>query len=252
MKEMKIRIAAAVVLGSWMVCIGVPLFAHHSFQSAFDIDKPVRIEGKVTQVNWGNPHASFDVTVVDSKAGTLSWRVELPSPNAVMRGGWNRNSISVGSTVAVGGYAARSGERLMGAASINNKATGLTMAIPVEQSWKLPERSDERYNAGDPVELTGRVVSVERVNPIPSVYISVVSPIGVSQDWIVGTVSTFALDQIGWMESSLAPGDVIQVDGLNSRSGARKVFALKVWVIEKGGKALASPVVLLSSTPLIP
>lgn len=96
---MKTKITAAV-LGSWVVCAAVPLFAHHSFQSTFDIDNPVRIEGKVTQVSWGNPHMSFDVTVVD-KAGTASWRVELPSLNSVMRGGWNRNSISVGSAVAV-------------------------------------------------------------------------------------------------------------------------------------------------------
>jgi hypothetical protein len=251
MKEMKIRIAAAV-LGSWMACVAVPLFAHHSFQSTFDIDRRVQIEGNVTQVNWGNPHASFDVTVVDSKTGTSSWRVELPSPNAMIRGGWNRNSISVGSTVIVGGYAAKSGEQLIGAAVVTMKVTGRSTAIPVEQSWKRPERLDERYNATDPVQLIGKVVSVERVDPIPSVHIAVISSIGVSQDWIVGTVSTFTLDQIGWKESSLAPGDVIQVNGLNSMSGARKVFAVKVLVIEKGGKTLPAPIALLNSTPLIP
>jgi hypothetical protein len=134
-----------------MVCAAVPLLAHHSFQSTFDIDKPVRIEGEVTQVSWGNPHVSFDITVVDDNTGTASWRVELPSVNGVISGGLNRNSISVGSTVAVGGYAARSGERLIGAAVVNMKATGQTMAIPVEQSWKLPERPDQRYNLLDPV-----------------------------------------------------------------------------------------------------
>jgi hypothetical protein len=248
---MKIRIAASV-FACCMVSVAVPLFAHHSFQSTFDITKPVRIEGNVTQVNWGNPHASFDVAVVDSKAGMSSWRVELPSPNAMMRGGWNRNSISVGSTVAVGGYTAKSGERLIGAAVVTMKATGQSTAIPVEQSWKRPERFDERYNAADAVQLTGKVVSVERVDPIPSVHIAVISSNGVSQDWIVGTVSTFTLDQIGWKESSLAPGDVIQVNGLNSMNGARKVFALKVVVIEKGGRTLAAPIALLNSTPLIP
>jgi hypothetical protein len=111
-----------------MVCAAVPLLAHHSFQSTFDIDKPVRIEGKVTQMSWGNPHASFDVTVVDNKAGTLSWRVELPSPNALMSGGWNRNLMSVGSTVAVEGYAAKSGERLIGAAVVTMKGRGQYLA----------------------------------------------------------------------------------------------------------------------------
>jgi hypothetical protein len=161
-----------------MVCVAVPLLAHHSFQSTFDIGKPIRIEGKVTQVSWGNPHASFDVTVVDNKAGTLSWRVELPSPNDIMNGGLNRNSISVGSDVAVGGYAAKSRERRIGAAAVTMKFTGNSLVIPVEQSWKMPERGDERYYAGDSVHMIGKVVSVERVNPIPTVHIAVISSFG--------------------------------------------------------------------------
>ena len=62
--------------------------------------------------------------------------------------------------------------------------------------------------------------------------------------------STTTLEQIGWKETSLIPGDVIQVGGKSAMSGSRKVFALSVVVIEKGGKALASPVALLNSTPL--
>jgi hypothetical protein len=248
MKSMKVRTAAAL-LGLWMVCAAVPLFAHHSFKSTFDIDKPVQIEGKVTQLNWGNPHASFDVTVVD-KAGTLSWRVELPSPNDVIRGGFNRNTIAVGGDVVVGGYVAKSGERLISAAAVILKATGQSLAIPTEQSWKLPERSDERYYAGESVRLTGKVVSIERVNPIPTVHIAVISAIGIEQDWTVGTVSTSTLDQIGWKESSLVPGDVIQVSGKAAMSGARKVFALNVAINEKGGRVLAPPIALLNSTPL--
>jgi len=246
---MKNRIVA-VALGSWMVCAAAPLWAHHSFQSTFDIDKPVRMEGKVTQVNWGNPHVSFDVTVVDSKAGTLSWRVEFPSPNDVIRGGFNRNTIPVGGDVVVGGYVAKSGERLISAAAFIVKATGQSLAIPTEQSWKLPERSDERYYAGESVRLTGKVVSIERVNPIPTMHIAVISSIGIMQDWTVGTVSTSTLDQIGWKESSLVPGDVIQVSGKAAMSGARKVFALNVVINEKGGRVLAPPIALLNSTPL--
>jgi hypothetical protein len=233
-----------------MVCVAVPLLAHHSFQSTFDIGKPIRIEGKVTQVSWGNPHASFDVTVVDNKAGTLSWRVELPSPNDIMNGGLNRNSISVGSDVAVGGYAAKSRERRIGAAAVTMKFTGNSLVIPVEQSWKMPERGDERYYAGDSVHMIGKVVSVERVNPIPTVHIAVISSFGIVQDWTVGTVSTSTLDQIGWKESSLVPGDVIEVSGKAAMSGARKVFAVNVVINEKGGRVLAKPIALLNSTPL--
>ena len=241
---------ASAAIGLWVVCAVPPLVEHHSFQSMFDIDKPIQIEGKVTQINWANPHVTLDMTVVDGKTGPVSWKVELPSVNGLMLGGMSRNSMSVGSDVAIGGYVARSGERLLGAAVVTLKSTGRSLAIPVEQSWKAPERGDDRFYAGEPVTLTGKVVSVERRNPISTVHLTVISSIGISQDWIIATVSTSTLDQIGWKESSLVPGDVIQVSGKSAMSGARKVFALKVELMEKGGKAMVPPVALLNSTPL--
>ena len=246
---MKIKIALAA-LNVWILCAASPLVAHHSFASMFDINNPIRIEGKVTQLTWANPHSFVDVAVSDNKGGTLNWRVELPSLNDLYYGGLNRNMLPVGSDVAVGGYVARSGERFIGAAAVTMKATSKSIAIPVEQSWRIPGPSEERFYAGASVQLTGRVVSIDRVNPIPSVRIAVTLSGGQTEEWLVETASTTTLEQIGWKETSLIPGDVIQVGGKSAMSGSRKVFALSVVVIEKGGKALASPVALLNSTPL--
>jgi len=246
---MKIK-TAAVAMGIWILCGVAPLCAHHSFQSTFDIDKPLRLEGKVTQVTWGNPHVSFDVAVTDIKSGTASWRVELPSPNDVSASGMNRLSISVGSDVVVGGYAAKSGENRIGAAAVTMKASGKSLAIPVEQSWKVPVRGEERFYNGESVKLTGKVVSVDLVDPIPSVHIVVVIPNVSEREWIVETVSTNTLEQIGWNKLTLAPGDVIQVGGRSAMSGSRKVFAMNMEVVEREGKALASPIAILNSTPL--
>jgi hypothetical protein len=246
---LKIKVAVAA-LNVWILYTAAPLTAHHSFASMFDINKPIRIEGKVTQLTWANPHAFVDVAVTDNKGATLNWRVELPSLNDIYYGGFNRNMILVGSDVAVGGYGARSGERFIGAAALTMKATGKSLAIPVEQSWKIPGPSEERFYAGASVQLTGRVVSIDRVNPIPSVRISVILSGGQTEEWLVETASTSTLEQIGWKETSIIPGDVIQVGGKSAMSGSRKVFALSVVVIAKDGKALASPMALLNSTPL--
>jgi len=246
---MRITTAVAALI-AWLVWAAVPLLAHHSFQSTFDIDKPVRLEGKVTQLNWGNPHVTFDMAVTDSRTGTATWRIELPSANDLFSGGLNRYSISVGGDIAVGGYAARSGEPLVGASVITMKASGMNLAIPVERSWKRPEKGDERYNNGEPVKLTGKVVSLDLVNPIPSVRILVTIPNVSEREWIVETVSTSTLEQLGWNKLTLAPGDVIQVGGKEAASGARKVYALNMAVVERDGKALASPITILTSTPL--
>jgi hypothetical protein len=47
----------------------MPLWAHHAFQAEFDDKKPVTLSGKVTDMEWINPHAwiHLDVTGPDGK-----------------------------------------------------------------------------------------------------------------------------------------------------------------------------------------
>lgn len=234
---------------SVLLCVA-PLVAHHSFVSAFDIEKSIHIEGKVTQVKWTNPHASMDVAIPNNNGATASWHVELPSTNDLLRGGMTLASIPVGSDVVVDGYLAKSGAQVIGAAAITQKATGFRLAIPVERSW-TSDRHGESFYDGNPVQLTGKVMNVEWVNPIPTVRIAVASVGGPAQEWVVETPPTTTLDQVGWNATSVVSGDVVQVGGRAARSGSKRVFATKVVLVEKGGSPLPLPRALLNSTPLI-
>ena len=80
--------------------LSVPAFAHHS-TSAFDNTKVIRIEGKVTEVRWINPHASFKVDGKPSEGPTGVWTVEMTAPNSLMQVGWKRNSLQEGDKVVV-------------------------------------------------------------------------------------------------------------------------------------------------------
>ena len=66
--------------------------AHHSFATEFDRNKPIRLEGKVVKFEWVNPHSWIHLRVAD---GT-TWRVEGGAPSALLRRGWNRNSLQIG------------------------------------------------------------------------------------------------------------------------------------------------------------
>ena len=48
-------ISVAIVTG--LLAVAAQVFAHHSFAAEYDSQKPVKITGNVTRVDWQNPHA---------------------------------------------------------------------------------------------------------------------------------------------------------------------------------------------------
>jgi hypothetical protein len=96
----------------------VPSLAHHSFIAQFDPSKAVKYSGAVTKVTWSNPHAFFTIDVKGEDGAAVSWRVELGSPNTLIRYGWTRNTLKIGDVVTVEGYLARDGSNLMNAKEI--------------------------------------------------------------------------------------------------------------------------------------
>jgi hypothetical protein len=111
---MKSRIALAVGLLTCLVAVPAA-YAHHSFAAEFDGSKPTRLVGKITRVEWTNPHSYFYVEVVDSKGQLTNWGCEGAGPGALSRRGWKKGDLKIGDTIVVDGYRAKDGSHLVDA-----------------------------------------------------------------------------------------------------------------------------------------
>jgi len=119
---MNIRTAGVLVFaGIGLVLGAATALAHHAFSAEFDASKPVKLRGKVTKVEWINPHAWIHIDVEDSDGKVISWMVEAGTPNTLFRRGFSKNSLPLGTEIVVDGYQAKDG---------SNRANGRDLTFP--------------------------------------------------------------------------------------------------------------------------
>jgi hypothetical protein len=118
---MKMKLFFAVAGAAVLAAATVPVVAHHAFGAEFDANRPVLLKGKVTKVEWVNPHAWIHLAVAKADGTSEDWMVEGGTPNTLLRRGIDRNSLKVGTEIVVDGY--QSKDR-------SNRANGRDVTFP--------------------------------------------------------------------------------------------------------------------------
>lgn len=131
------RTKFAVMLISAFLAV-VPVWAHHSFAAEFDANKPFVLRGKVTKMEWVNPHAWIYIDVKNPDGSVTSWAVEGGSPNALLRRGFNKKSVSPGIEISVDAFPAKDG---------TNRANGKSLTLADGTKFFLGS-SNENTDAG--------------------------------------------------------------------------------------------------------
>jgi hypothetical protein len=106
MSRKTIATVVSVLLGAGAAA---PVLAHHSFAAEFDITKPIQLHGEVIKMVFTNPHSYIYLKVKTDDGQTQEWAIEGGAPNALIRRGWNRDSLPAGTEITVVGYRSRDG-----------------------------------------------------------------------------------------------------------------------------------------------
>lgn len=115
------RKMSAVVLVGAVGLMAASVQAHHAFSAEFDAAKAVSLRGTVTKMEWVNPHSWLHIEVKQPDGTVVPWMIEAGPPGALVRRGWNKESIKPGLEVLVEGYQAKDG---------SNKANGRDVTLP--------------------------------------------------------------------------------------------------------------------------
>lgn len=116
--------------------------AHHSYTAEFDVEKPVKMTGVLTRLEWTNPHIWLYLDVKDDAGKVTNWGFSASPPGMLTRRGITKNSLKLGEVLTISGHRAKDG---------SNNASGNVVVFADGRDALIGQ--DQAVN---PTETTGK------------------------------------------------------------------------------------------------
>jgi hypothetical protein len=81
--------------------------AHHSYGATYETKKEIKLEGKLVQFVYRNPHSFVHMQAPDENGAMQRWAVEWSGTAQLANSGVQRDSLKVGDAIVVSGRPSR-------------------------------------------------------------------------------------------------------------------------------------------------
>lgn len=146
---MNLRVVAGGMT-AFLLAASVSLRAHHASTVDYDSNAPVTLIGRITAVEWVNPHSFIKIDCQTPNGTVENWRIEAGPPVTLTKNGITRELLAVGAVVKVTGLRAKNG---------TTRAWGVDMTFSdgkVRWMTDEPVRPGTSVSKSDEVPLTIR------------------------------------------------------------------------------------------------
>jgi uncharacterized protein DUF6152 len=96
-----LSIAAVLLLA------GVATYGHHSYAATYDTSKEVKLQGKLIQFLYKNPHSYVTVQAQDQNGATQRWSVEWAGTSQLSNRGINQDTLKINDAITIVGRPSR-------------------------------------------------------------------------------------------------------------------------------------------------
>jgi hypothetical protein len=206
----------------------------------YDFTRSTTITGTIRQVQLVNPYSWLAVNPNGDTTRSVS--ISLDSPDALLRGGWERSMPHLGDQVTVTGAPARDGTPFIQATSVSlNGVVIFTRAVPLADEGKrfivtgggvyvnqVPNH-DAEFDFSKLATVMGTVLQVQWINPYVWLTVDTASPGETSsRPYLIALDSPSSLMAHGLSRETVKAGSQVTITGAPARDSSVTMQATSV------------------------